>query len=87
MEESAWIKSCSNVFRLKKDSRGSGRIILEAVYSKKLEQILNLSKSAMKMMEDVAKMDFDIFAFKRETNDNELVCLSSMILNKHQVFA
>jgi len=88
MEENAWVKTCSNVFKLKRDSRGQGLIVLEKVYTKTLESRLGLSVKAQKLFEKVSDGDFPIFDFKkRETQENELVCLSSLILQKHNIYA
>jgi len=46
MEENAWVKTCSNVFVLKRDSTGQGMIILEKVYTKTLETRLKLNSNA-----------------------------------------
>jgi len=62
-------------------------IILEKVYTKTLETRFNLSKNAQSMFEKISEKDFDIFEFKRETKDNELVILPSLILQKHNVFS
>lgn len=80
MEENAWVKTCSNVFVLKWDSTGQGMIILEKVYTKTLETWFGLSKNAQMLFEKIGEKDFDIFEFKWETKDNELVTLSSLIL-------
>lgn len=86
MEENAWIKSCSNVFKVKRDSK-AGMIVLEKVYTKTLENRLGISKRAQELFSQVEQKDFPIFDFKREVKDNELVCLSSLMLQKHNIFA
>lgn len=55
-------------------------IILEKVYTKTLETWFGLSKNAQMLFEKIGEKDFDIFEFKWETKDNELVTLSSLIL-------
>jgi len=41
---------------------------------------LGLTAGAEKLMEKVSEKDFEIFELKRETKDNELVTMASMLL-------
>jgi len=61
-------------------------IVLEKVYTKTLENRLGLTKNAQMLFEEVSNKDFPIFDFKRETKENELVVLTSLILQKHNIF-
>lgn len=79
MEESAWVRSFSNVFNLKRDSTDSGMILLEKLVSTNLGSRLGVSEDAQEMVNNADKIDFDIFDFKAETKSNELVVFMSMV--------
>jgi hypothetical protein len=55
-------------------------IILEKIYNRSLENRFNLNKNAQLLFEKIGEKDFEIFEFKRETKDNELAVISSLIL-------
>lgn len=60
--------------------------MIEKVVMKSLEVRLGINSNAKALLEKVDTMEFDIFEFKREVEDNELVCLSGYLFSKHALF-
>ena len=87
MEESAWIKSCTNVVKLKRDSNDSGTIIMAATDNKSLESLLNFKHNIPKTIEKLDTLEFDIFDFKGKTENRELTTLTSLLLHKHSLYS
>lgn len=87
MEEHAWIKSCTNIFNLKRGSNDSGTIIMAASDNKSLESLLDFKFNVSKVMEKVDTLEFDIFDFKDSCNDRELTTLTSILLHKHSLYS
>lgn len=87
MEEHAWIKSCTNIFRLKRDSNDSGTIIMATADNKSLESMLDMKQTATKILEKVDSLEFDIFEFQKDSNGRELTSLTSLLLHKHSLYS
>lgn len=88
MEENAWIKSWTNIIKLKRDSNDSGTIIMAASDNKSLESLIDLPTSYITgIMEKLETLEFDIFEFKEKCNDRELSWISSLLLHKHSLYA
>lgn len=66
MEENAWIKSATNIFRLKRDSNDSGTIIMTAGDNRSLESLLDFPRNLSKVIESLDSFEFDILNFKIE---------------------
>lgn len=88
MEEQAWIKECTNIAKLKRDSNDSGTVVMIiGSQNKSLESLLNLNFSFTKIMEKLDTLEFDIFDLKEKTNDKELTTLTSLLLHKHSLYS
>lgn len=86
MEENLWIRSCSTVTATKKLSRMSSMIVILNRKSSSLQNKLNITQKTKEMFEKVDCLDFDIFQFREETKNSELVTLSMMLFEKHNLF-
>ena len=86
MEENLWIRSCSNASSQKKLSRMSSMIVFMNRKSSALQARINISDKARELFEVVDSLDFNIFEFKEAMKDSELVALSSMLMEKHNIF-
>lgn len=86
MEENLWIRSCSTMSNNKRLSRMSSMIVVMNRKSSTLQSNLNITEKAKQIFEKVDTLDFDIFNFKTEVKDNELVTLSNMLFEKHNMF-
>ena len=86
MEENLWIRSCSNASTHKKLSRMSSMIVFMNRKSSALQSRINITERARELFENVDSLDFNIFDFKEAMKESELVALSSMILEKHNLF-
>jgi hypothetical protein len=89
MEENLWIRSCSsasNPRKVARLSRSSSVIITLSRKSSALQQKMNISNAAKKIFENVENLDFNIFEFKEEVKNNELICLCNMLMEKHDLF-
>jgi hypothetical protein len=77
MEENLWIKSCSSVHprssRLSRLSRMSSAIITNNKNNSTLQQKMSISDKAKKLFENVESIDFNIFDYKEEVKNQELV--------------
>jgi hypothetical protein len=78
MEENLWIKSCSSASnprssRLSRLSRMSSAIITNNRSDSTLQQKMSISNKAKKMFENVESIDFNIFDYKEEVKNQELV--------------
>ena len=87
MEEHAWIRSCSNVFKLKRDSNDSGTIVMSVAQNKSLESLLNFKYNFTQTMESLDTLEFDIFEFREMTQNRELTSLTSLLLQKHSLYS
>ena len=87
MEENAWIRSCTNVYRLKRDSNDTGTIIMTATDHRSLESLLDFPRSITKIIETLDTLEFNIFDFKEECVDRELTCVASLLLHKHSLYS
>ena len=88
MEENAWIKSWTNIIKLKRDSNDSGTIIMAASDNKSLESLIDLPTSYItRVMERLETLEFDIFEFKEKWKDRELSWISSLLLHKHSLYS
>lgn len=47
---------------------------------------MNITQKARELFEKADSLDFDIFKFKDEMKDSELVTLSTMLFEKHDLF-
>lgn len=79
MEESAWVRSFSNVFELKRDSRKSGVITLQNAFSRSITQRLSVSEDVNNMMGKTDTLEFDIFELKQNIKDQFLVTMTSIL--------
>ena len=62
MEENAWIKSCTNIVKLKRDSNDLGTIIMAVSDHKTLESLIDLPTSyIIHILEKIETLEFDIF--------------------------
>lgn len=86
MEENLWIRSCSSTSLPKRMSRLSGSIIILNRKSSALQNKMNITKKAKEMFENVDSLDFNIFDFMDETKGSELVILSTLLFEKHNLF-
>jgi hypothetical protein len=76
MEENLWIRSCSsasNPRSVSRLSRMSSAIITNNRSNSTLQQKMSISDKAKKMFENVASIDFNIFDYKEEVKNQELV--------------
>ena len=64
MEESAWIRSCTNIFSLRRDSNDPGTIIMGGGDNKSLESLLDFKENIIKTIEELDTLEFDIFELK-----------------------
>ena len=88
MEENAWIKSWTNVVKLKRDSNDYGTIIMAVSDHKTLESIIDLPISYIStVMEKIETLEFDIFEFKEKCKDRELSWIASLLLHKHSLYS
>lgn len=87
MEEFAWIKSCTSVYKLKRDSNDSGTMIMAAADNKSLESLLDFKYNLPQMMETLDTIDFNIFNFKEKTDNRELTTLASLLFHKHSLYS
>lgn len=87
IEEHAWIKSCTNVFKLKRDSNDSGTIIMAAADNRSLESLLDFKTSVTQVMEKLDTLEFNIFDFKDNSKGRELTSLTSLLLHRHSLYA
>lgn len=86
MEENLWIRSCSQASNIRKLSRMSSMIITTSRKSSALQQKINFTEEAKKMFEKVESLAFNIFDFMDEMKGSELVGLSNMLFEKHNIF-
>lgn len=86
MEENLWIRSCSSASTIKRSSRLSSVIIVLNRKSSRLQNKMNITKKARELFEDADSLDFDIFDFSRETHGGELVALTNLLFEKHDLF-
>jgi len=88
MEEHAWIKSCTSIFTLKRDSNDSGTIIMATgENNRSLESLLEFPGGITKVLETIDSLEFDVFEFKEKSNGRELTTLTSLLFHKHSLFA
>lgn len=87
MEEHAWIRSCTNIFTLKRDSNDSGTIIMATGDNRSLESLLDFPGGITKVLEKLDTLEFDIFEFKDNSKDRELTTLTSLLLHKHSLYS
>jgi hypothetical protein len=86
MEENLWIRSCSTVSNARKLSRMSSMIVIMNRKSSALSNKMNITEKAEKLFEKVDSLDFNVFEFKEEMKEAELVTLSTMMFEKHGLF-
>eukprot|EP00345_Euplotes_harpa_P011746 CAMPEP_0168338912 /NCGR_PEP_ID=MMETSP0213-20121227/13146_1 /TAXON_ID=151035 /ORGANISM="Euplotes harpa, Strain FSP1.4" /LENGTH=156 /DNA_ID=CAMNT_0008344839 /DNA_START=116 /DNA_END=586 /DNA_ORIENTATION=+ len=51
-----------------------------------INERLNVSRGAIKMLEQVDSIDFDVFKFKQETQEQEMLVLTSHLMDMHGLF-
>lgn len=86
MEENLWIRSCSSATGSKRFSRMSSVIVIRNRKSSALQSRMSITNKAREMFEKVDTLDFNIFDFKEEMKESELVTLATMLFEKHDLF-
>jgi len=84
----AWVKNATGKSKDDKKYGSENKIMIESkLLSINIDSKLNLTKESKAMLDSADTIsDFNIFDFKDEVKENELLTLSSFLLNKHMLF-
>jgi hypothetical protein len=83
----SWVKSIQGNTGEKRKSAENSSMIKEKVSNIDIVKKLNLTPKAIKMLDKVDTIDFNIFEFKEEVEEQEMYVISSYLLHKLNLFS
>jgi calcium/calmodulin-dependent 3',5'-cyclic nucleotide phosphodiesterase len=78
--------SSTNSNIIKRDSFEVRKVIEDKLAKYDIKKELNLTDKAMSTLEMVQEYEFDVFTLERETNGNEMIALTTYLLQKHDMY-